>query len=133
MCWKEICYLLIFRNYLFVFHQHDFVIKICDLISKERFSKFLEIFGRWAMWHMFLKIVFLNFSDKIDNIISLFFYSFIANRSFKLFAFFFNADLRIMGFLKVFLTKGLLFSLITFDFNAACLFNTLRNWFSHSV
>ena len=73
---------------------------------------------------MFLKIVFLNFSATIDNVISLFFILFIANGLFKLLAFFFNAELRKMAFLKVFVTKGLLFPLITFDFNGACLFYT---------
>ena len=73
------------------------------------------------MWHMFLKIVFRSFTAKIDYIIYLFLYRFIANGSFRLLAFFFNADL------KVFITKGLLFHLITFDFNVACLLNTLRN------
>ena len=82
---------------------------------------------------MFLNIVFLNFPAKIDNVISLFLHSFITYGSFKLLAFFFNADLRIMAFLKVLVTKGLLFPQITFDFNRACLFNTLRNWFSHSA
>ena len=98
--------------YLFVLHQHNFVVKICDLISKERFAKFPEVIGRWTMWHMFLKIVFLTLSAKIENVI----FS-IANVLFKLLAFFFNADLCIMAFFKVFVTKSLLFPLIIFDFN----------------
>ena len=73
------------------------------------------------MWHMSLKIVFLSLTANIDYIIYLFLDRFIANGSFKLLAFFFNADR------KVFITKVLLFHLITFDFNGACLLNTLRN------
>ena len=68
------------------------------------------------MRDMFLKAVVLVFRLRVTTQFFCLIYSFIANRSLELSPFFFNAGLRTKTCLKSFVMKGLLFPLITFDF-----------------
>ena len=68
------------------------------------------------MRHMFLKAVVLVFRLRVTTQFLCLIYGFITNRSLELSAFFFNADLRTKTCLNGFVIKGLLFPLITFDF-----------------
>ena len=47
--WKYVLKRYIFRNYLFALQKHNFVVKICDFISKEGLSKFQKF---WKMNHV---------------------------------------------------------------------------------
>ena len=67
------------------------------------------------MRHMFLKAVVLVFRLRVTTQFLCLIYSFIANRSLELSAFFFNTGLRTKACLKSFVLF-LLFPLITFDF-----------------
>ena len=76
VCLEKVRSLLIFRNYLFVHRQHNFVVKICDLLSKERPAKFSKVSENSLSWlHNLLvfHIILLAMDQKI--------YNFIAKRS----------------------------------------------------